>query len=106
MEMTMIKEQLQSDLEEAKEEQAHLKAQLEDKPEFGLGEGATLAYSWEMGLARRDTVESRIESLEEALSRLDEGTYGTCKNCGTQIDPERLEILPATLLCTTCASKQ
>lgn len=106
MEMTMVKEQLQSDLAEAKEERTQLKEQLEDKPAFGLGEGATLAYSWEMGLARRDSIEARIESLEKALARLDEGTYGLCKNCGTQIDPERLEILPTTLLCTSCASKR
>lgn len=59
-----------------------------------------------MGLARRDDVESRIEAMQEALSHLNAGTYGLCKNCGRQINPERLEILPAMLLCTACASKQ
>ncbi|MFQ5854686.1 MAG: TraR/DksA C4-type zinc finger protein [Anaerolineae bacterium] len=35
-----------------------------------------------------------------------EGTYGRCDRCGAQIDPERLEILPATTLCAACARAQ
>lgn len=50
---------------------------------------------------------SRIELLEirAALQRLDQGTYGTCTNCGRQIDPERLEAMPATEYCVECASR-
>jgi len=104
--MDTIKERLKTELEEAEQEKQQIEVRLKNKPDFGLGEGATLAVSWEMTLARKETVTARIEALQEALSRVDDGTYGYCESCGVQIDPERLEILPAARLCTECQSTQ
>jgi RNA polymerase-binding transcription factor DksA len=101
--MTSTREQLEADLREAEKELQELNEQLDDKPGFGLGAGSSGAYSWEMALARKERVMARIEALQEALTRLAEGGYGRCEGCGDQIDPERLEILPATALCVDCA---
>ena len=46
----------------------------------------------------RDT----LSDVEQALARMDAGTYGTCERCGQPIDEERLEALPAARLCMTC----
>jgi DnaK suppressor protein len=46
----------------------------------------------------RDT----LSDVEQALARMDAGTYGTCERCGQPIDEERLEALPAVRLCMTC----
>jgi DnaK suppressor protein len=48
---------------------------------------------------------AEIELIEEALARLDAGTYGLCTACGDEIAPKRLEALPACRLCITCADK-
>jgi RNA polymerase-binding transcription factor DksA len=104
--MTSRSKQLKDDLREAEEELQELNLRLDDKPEFGLGEGNTGAYSWEMALARKERVMTRIEALQEALTKVDEGSYGQCERCGAQIDPERLEILPATALCVDCAQAE
>ena len=101
--MTSGRKQLETELQEAEEELQELNRRLDDKPEFGLGGGNTGAYSWEMALARKERVMTRIEALQEALSKVDEGSYGCCERCGAQIDPERLAILPATTLCVDCA---
>ena len=101
--MTSIRRQLEAELQETEEELRELNHRLEDKPEFGLGEGNAGAYSWEMALARKERVMIRIETLQEALTKVDEGSYGRCERCGAEIDPERLEILPATALCVDCA---
>lgn len=45
-----------------------------------------------------------LEDVERALVKLDEGTYGTCENCGRQIGDARLEAMPSTPLCIDCAS--
>jgi DnaK suppressor protein len=103
--MTSKRKQLEAELQEAEEELQELNRRLDDKPEFGLGEG-TRAYTWEMTLARKERVKARIEALEEALAKVDEGSYGRCERCGAQIDPERLEILPATTLCVDCAQAE
>jgi DnaK suppressor protein len=104
--MASKKKHLRAELQEAEEELQGLNRRLDDKPEFGLGEGNAGAYSWEMALARRERVRSRIEALQEALTKVDEGSYGRCERCDTQIDPERLEILPAAALCVDCAQME
>lgn len=44
-----------------------------------------------------------IRMIEAALARVAEGEYGFCVKCGAQISEERLDVLPATPFCRTCA---
>ena len=44
--------------------------------------------------------------LEEALERIESGTYGICKGCGKEIPKERLEAVPHTQLCVPCKLKE
>lgn len=46
----------------------------------------------------------RLERVFAALQSIDDGTYGTCANCGKEIDPRRLEVEPAALTCVECQS--
>lgn len=50
---------------------------------------------------------SRRELLDvwNALQRIDNGTYGSCTECGRKIEEERLKALPATEYCLACAAK-
>lgn len=50
--------------------------------------------------------EERLAMIEEALHSIEEGTYGKCKECGENIDSNRLEALPYTTLCQQCKSKE
>ena len=45
-----------------------------------------------------------LRQIEAALQRIDHGDYGTCVKCGTAIAEHRLDILPATPFCSTCAT--
>ncbi|MDQ1437757.1 MAG: DnaK suppressor protein [Acidimicrobiaceae bacterium] len=47
-----------------------------------------------------------LDDVEHALNKLDEGAYGTCEECGKQINPARLEAKPAARYCIDCASKR
>lgn len=49
-----------------------------------------------------DTQRERIMMIDEALRRLEEGTYGTCESCGEAIPIERLEVQPYTPYCVDC----
>jgi DnaK suppressor protein len=44
-----------------------------------------------------------IRQLQEALARIDAGTYGLCTRCGKSITPARLAALPYASTCITCA---
>jgi DnaK suppressor protein len=47
-----------------------------------------------------------LQAIEEALRRLEKGTYGICRDCGEPIAPARLKAIPWTRVCITCKEKQ
>ncbi len=95
------------------EERGDLIAKLE---ELGVGVGrlnydSNFADSSQV-TAERGEVEAlagklreTLQEVEEALRKLENGTYGTCEDCGQPIDPLRLEAKPAAPYCINCASK-
>lgn len=50
----------------------------------------------------RAVVEGQRVEVLAALKRLDEGTYGTCTECGTTLPDERLDARPEAARCVTC----
>ena len=53
---------------------------------------------------RSADLKEMIEQVDEALARIDAGTYGTCTKCGTAIPEERLELRPFAATCVACTS--
>jgi DnaK suppressor protein len=47
-----------------------------------------------------------LRKIDEALRKLNEGTYGTCEDCGEKIDEERLKILPFAIYCIDCQERK
>ncbi len=44
----------------------------------------------------------QLHLVDQALERIDQGTYGICRQCRQPISPERLEVLPQASLCVRC----
>ncbi len=62
--------------------------------------------SMQMEEVRKDAARrrnQRIHELQEALRRMDEGSYGLCEGCGEWITYARLEQRPEAALCGGCA---
>ena len=47
-----------------------------------------------------------LQAIEEALGRLEDGSYGICRDCGGAIAPARLTAIPWTRVCIACKEKQ
>jgi len=47
-----------------------------------------------------------LAQLNDALDRIEEGTYGTCTMCGSEINKERLEAIPYARLCLECKASE
>ena len=47
-----------------------------------------------------------LQAIEEALVRLEKGTFGICRDCGEPIALARLEAIPWTRVCISCKEKQ
>jgi DnaK suppressor protein len=57
-------------------------------------------------LALKQTDSKVLRAIEEAILRLDHGTYGICMDCEEEIAPARLEAVPWTRVCIACKEKQ
>lgn len=53
----------------------------------------------------RDRERNLIKKIDQALERLDEGTFGLCERCGEEISLERLTARPVTTFCINCKTK-
>src|SRR3954465_6097228 len=69
-----------------------------------IGDGTVEAVSrlTDIGVGR--SLEEMLARLDRALAKLDDGTYGRCDECGDEIPAPRLEALPESVLCLTCAA--
>ncbi|GAA3286834.1 TraR/DksA C4-type zinc finger protein [Dactylosporangium vinaceum] len=66
-------------------------------------EGSTIAYERAQLSAVLTSARRRLGELDDALTRLAAGTYGTCTVCGRPIPPERLAARPSAQTCVACA---
>jgi DnaK suppressor protein len=54
-------------------------------------------------LSRRD--KEKFLAIDEALDKIQDGTYGECEECGDEIGTGRLKAMPLAKLCVSCQSK-
>jgi DnaK suppressor protein len=69
-----------------------------------LDSGQVAAWRGE-GRSTAEQLQDSLKEVDDAIERLDQGTYGICQSCHGGIPPERLEAMPASLLCIKCASR-
>jgi RNA polymerase-binding protein DksA len=67
-----------------------------------IGDTATVTYDRELDYTLEENEERVLSEIDAALKRIEDGTYGTCTNCGKQIPEERLEARPWATLCIDC----
>ena len=65
---------------------------------------ASDARDQEISVILTDRVRDKLAAIDEALGRIDDGSYGACEECGLDIAEGRLVALPFTRLCVSCQS--
>jgi DnaK suppressor protein len=63
-------------------------------------------YERELAWGLSETERMRLQEVEDALERIESGSYGKCDRCGNLISLPRLEALPFAKLCVDCQSKE
>jgi DnaK suppressor protein len=71
-----------------------------------LADKAYSAYSKELNFSLSDGERNLLMLIEEAFTRMNDGSYGTCTNCGTVIGEKRLQAVPWTPFCIDCQELQ
>jgi DnaK suppressor protein len=87
---------------------------LAEPPELGasqgfgkrIGDGTVEAIRRLTDIGVGSSFEERLERVDRALEKLDEGSYGICDACGEPIPHPRMQAMPESVLCVTCAGAQ
>jgi len=59
----------------------------------------------EVSLLLTGRIKASLMAIEEALAKMEEGTYGICEECEDEIPPGRLKVMPLAKLCLMCQSR-
>ncbi|MDP6830584.1 MAG: TraR/DksA family transcriptional regulator [Alphaproteobacteria bacterium] len=100
--------QLRQDLVQRLEELGHrvdnLEHDLREPLDADFAEQATQMEGSEVTSALENSAILEAEQIKAAIERIDEGSYGECVSCGSQINPERLRVRRYATKCIDCAA--
>lgn len=107
--LNTIKEDLLKEREQIRAELAKLGGDEDGAvfPEYGdkPDENAQEIDSYTTNLATERILIDNLRDIDNALKRIEDGSYGTCKYCGNAINPKRLIARPVASACVDCKSK-
>jgi len=70
-----------------------------------IADRAASSYTKEFLFHQSNNDRQLLQMVENALSRIREGSFGECISCGKEINPKRLEAVPWTRHCIECQEK-
>ncbi len=70
-----------------------------------IADRAASSYTKEFLFSQSNNDRQLLQMVENALSRIREGSFGECISCGKEINPKRLEAVPWTRHCIQCQEK-
>jgi len=94
-----LKEEYEATISEITELQ---RDRLTDSAGDDQADTGTKTFEREQEISLANSILERVNQVERALERLDEGGYGWCERCGNPIPVERLAAFPSATLCVTC----
>jgi len=71
-----------------------------------LGDQASAESDRNLLLRLRGREQKLLKKIDEALKRIEDGTFGICEVCGEKIGVKRLQARPVTTLCIDCKTTQ
>ena len=97
------RDELKAELDQTMSEIAELQRdRLTDSAGDDQADTGTKTFEREQEITLANNILERVNQVERALERLDEGGYGWCEKCGNAIPVERLAAFPSATLCVTC----
>ena len=67
---------------------------------------ATSDLNMNLNVDLRERERHLMGKIDDALSRIDDGSFGVCEECGETIGIARLQVRPITTLCIKCKEEQ
>lgn len=70
------------------------------------GDLSVIDLSQDIALKRLGAHRENLIKIDEALRKIQDGTYGICDECGEQISAGRLKVMPSAIFCRDCQEKK
>ena len=96
---------LSSRVSEMADKALHSNAGELSKVPLHIADAGTDNFEQEFSLSLAETSSQTLPLIEAAITRIAEGTYGICEECGVNIPRTRLNAVPFAHLCVKCASE-
>jgi DnaK suppressor protein len=78
----------------------------DEDPTVDLADKAANSYTKEFLFGQTHNDRSFLELVDDALERIEEGTFGECISCHQELQQKRLEAVPWTRYCIACQEKK
>ncbi len=92
-----IKAELERMVRGLEEDQQYRAEEEEDFTQHDSGDMSQSLFTRELDATVEQTMEKRLEAVERALQKVEEGTYGICDDTGEAIPKGRLEAMPEAI---------
>lgn len=104
----MLQAKRQEVMNEIKEDLGHslTSDQLRRLEGMDTGDQALMDLERELGISLSEMRNRKRQLIDEALVRVEDGSYGVCAECGIEISERRLEAVPFAKLCVDCQSRE
>ncbi len=96
------REQVLKELNRELNERVNQGAELKSTLGSDQGDLSTLSLGSDLSISLVSRYSNTLKQIDQALERIEEGSYGLCEECSEKIDERRLEVLPFSLYCTSC----
>jgi DnaK suppressor protein len=104
-----LRKQLEENLDDLDQQLTDMQSQVREE---GVGysnhmaDAGTEVFEQELDVSLARQLKQSHETVQHALEKFDDGTYGICESCGASIELARLEALPEARYCLDCQSRR
>jgi DnaK suppressor protein len=80
----------------------HAEQETTEESTQDIADKAVSSYTREFLYSLNDAERSTVQQIDQALGRIEDGTYGLCLNCGTPMNEKRLSAIHWSRHCVEC----
>lgn len=97
----ILTEEIRRHTDKIREDQANALAAIDDSVK-DTGDMSVQDVNQDTALRMGERESQMVADIDQALLRIDEGTFGSCQRCGKPIDERRLEAVPTARFDASC----
>jgi DnaK suppressor protein len=105
-ELVKVRNELEAEVAGLRADISRAESQIAERLSDAVGDAGAKTFEREHELAMTQNARDLLARSEQALARIDAGTYGVCESCEQPIGKARLQAFPRATLCVSCKQRE